>query len=299
MPDNMTTKLHTGAESMEEPPSPGWWEPWSQALAEGAPRPQVEPPAPLGVEASQAAQALLRALLGRFQFLAVDVVLEEALTQAWARALERLAQDPSPRAAWRGLRASVEEALRDRLPQQEGRPQTPCAQYKPALQLRLLGLDAAQLQGPVMDLGCGRDGALVGHLRQQGWQAWGLDPGVAHDPGRGLWRASWMDVSPLPGRWGTVIAHQSFSLHFVYAHLHLSQSARRYAELYRLWLDALSPGGSFAYAPGLPFIEGALPASRWRVQRRWQDADTYQDMPAALRGLYGPAGLYSARVVRL
>jgi hypothetical protein len=275
-----------------------WLERWSQALASGGDRPQGEVDVQ-GVEAHDAARVWLRALVARFQFLAVDVALEEALTRLWQDALARLAGDPSPRAAWRGLRQGQAEALRGRLPPREAHPETPCAQYKPDLQLRLLGLGAGQLQGPVMDLGCGRQGALVGYLRQQGYQAQGMDPGVTQDPARGLWRASWMDVSPRPGCWGTVIAHQSFSLHFVYAHLHLSDVARRYAQLYRLWLEALRPGGCFAYAPGLPFIEGALPAARWRVQRRWLDAQTYRDMPAALRGLYGQAGIYSARVVRL
>jgi hypothetical protein len=44
-------------------------------------------------------------------------------------------------------------------------------------------------------------------------------------------------------------------------------------------LDALVPGGSFVYAPGLPFVERFLPAERFGVVRR--------ALPGALRRAVG------------
>ncbi len=38
-----------------------------------------------------------------------------------------------------------------------------CAEYSPALQMEILGLRMEDLPAPVLDLGCGKSGALVGY----------------------------------------------------------------------------------------------------------------------------------------
>ncbi len=151
-----------------------------------------------------------------------------------------------------------------------------CATYSPALQLRLLGLDPLSTPGPVLDLGCGEGGGLVRCLRELGRDdVVGID--VLCEPGDGLIRASRFDAPLAPGRWGTIIAHQSFSLHFLRAHLHGSAAdAARHARAYMKTLEALAPGGSFVYAPALPFFETFLPKETWRVER--------QDLPVPYGG---------------
>lgn len=135
------------------------------------------------------------------------------------------------------------------------------ARYRPATQLRILGLDLSEIRGPVLDIGCGQEQHLVRHLRSLDIEAHGLDReigGTAHD---------WLAFDPGSACWQTLIAHQSFSLHFTHHHLAASDStALEYANAFMRYLHALRPGGTFAYAPSIPFIEAALPPDRWEVQ---------------------------------
>ncbi|WP_431843246.1 hypothetical protein [Calidifontibacter indicus] len=142
--------------------------------------------------------------------------------------------------------------------------EAPGSQYSPQLQLRLLGLDPSHLDGRLLDLGCGPQAHLVQYLRQYGVDAWGLDR-YADAPG--CVTGEWLAIPPsLRQRWRYVTSHQGFSLHFVHHHLQASpESAISYAIAYRAILDDLPTGGLFAYAPGLPFIEGAIDRTRFRV----------------------------------
>lgn len=139
-----------------------------------------------------------------------------------------------------------------------------CRQYSPALQCRVLGLTADDLAGPLLDIGCGEAAELVGFLRSRGCAAWGIDrlaPASGH-----VMRGDWFDLPLAAGGWRTIVAHLSFSLHFLHAHLHSEDEAKRYAVAYMSILERLQPGGSFLYAPSLPFIEPLLDPRRFRVE---------------------------------
>ena len=139
-----------------------------------------------------------------------------------------------------------------------------CGTYSPELQLELLHLDIDTLAQPVLDLGCGREAHLVQFIRRMGVSAYGFDRLVTDAPG--VTRGSWFEA-PLDERsWGTVIAHLSFTLHFLNAHLVPSDRAARYARQYMRILGALRPGGCFAYAPGLPFIEELLDPREYEIR---------------------------------
>lgn len=141
-----------------------------------------------------------------------------------------------------------------------------CAEYTPALQLEILGLSPGDLRVPILDIGCGEEADLVHHLRSIGCAAWGLDRYVvACDH---TIQADWFAIPSIEGGWGTIVAHQSFSLHFLHAHLRARRDAERYARAYMAILRTLRPGGSFLYAPGLPFIESLLSEGRYRVTTR-------------------------------
>lgn len=124
-----------------------------------------------------------------------------------------------------------------------------CARYSPDLQLSLLGITPADILGPVLDLGCGEDAALVHELHRLGrTDAWGLD--ALCETGGRLFRGDWNDARFAPATWGTIIAHHSFSLHALRAHLHgPDAAATRHARTYMRILVSLKPGGSFRYAP--------------------------------------------------
>lgn len=139
-----------------------------------------------------------------------------------------------------------------------------CRQYSPALQCRILGLTDDDLTGPLLDIGCGEAAELVAFLRARGCPAWGMDrlaPATDH-----VLRGDWFDLPIDAGRWRTIVAHLSFSLHFLHAHLHSEDEAKRYAVAYMTLLERLQPGGSFVYAPSLPFIEPLLDRRAFRIE---------------------------------
>jgi len=132
----------------------------------------------------------------------------------------------------------------------------PCEEYSARLQLRLLGLNPARLPEPVLDIGCGAAGMLVNYMRGQGCAAFGLDRFAPAAPN--FFQQDWFDFDYGQNAWGAIIAHQSFSTHFIHAHLNSSTGAARFARLYMNILASLKPGAAFYYAPGLPFFESQL-----------------------------------------
>ncbi len=141
----------------------------------------------------------------------------------------------------------------------------PCAEYGPAFQLERLGVSPEVLGEPVLDLGCGRSGLLVRFLRGLGIEAFGADRFAG--PSRFLIKTDWLTASFGDGRWGTVLAHMSFSNHFTHHHLRRDGRFEEYARAYVRLLLSLKPGGALIYAPGMPFIECSLPRDRFEVTR--------------------------------
>ena len=140
-----------------------------------------------------------------------------------------------------------------------------CLEYSPELQLRVLHADVDELLEPILDLGCGKHAALVRFLRERGKEAFGIDRTAPRR--RFVVRADWLDWPLEPGRWGSVISHQGLSTHFLHQHLRPDGRPDRHARRYMDVLHALKPGGSFRYAPGLPFIEELLPRDEYDVER--------------------------------
>ncbi len=137
------------------------------------------------------------------------------------------------------------------------------AEYRPELQLEVLGLPAIPT-GPLLDIGCGRSGALIRHLRAHGVVAAGLDRHAPLDSGH---RADWLDADYGHACWATITSHLSFSLHFLHHHHAAHAVAERYAHAYMRILHSLSSDGMFTYVPSLPPIEGILDPNRWHVRR--------------------------------
>ena len=217
--------------------------------------------------------SLRRWLWSRNQFLALD---EDAAAQLGALAMRVVrearaalgaARDPEDLRARLGVqlaehRAALAAVVRARLGD-EPRDVT-CGHYSPALQLEVLGLADATIADPVLDIGCGVGAELVQALRSRGHDARGIDRDVPAALGTA---ADWLRHDYGVERWGTVISHLGFSLHFLHHHLGGQPSAYLHAEVYMQVLRSLAPGGVFAYAPGLPFIEAMLPRDRYRVTR--------------------------------
>jgi len=144
----------------------------------------------------------------------------------------------------------------------------PCQEYSAPLQLQILNVNVFGLMEPILDIGCGTEGSVVHFLRNQGYAAFGIDrlaPSAPH-----FFQADWLNFDYSQNSWGTILAHQSLSTHFIYYHLHLPVQAVEYARLFMKILDSLQPGGAFYYAPGLPFFEHLLEAQRVADQDFWQ-----------------------------
>ena len=138
------------------------------------------------------------------------------------------------------------------------------ATYSPELQLRILGLSIDALAEPILDVGCGAEASLVRHLRAAGKNARGVDREAPPDAGD---RADWLAYDYGAGKWGTIVSHLGFSLHFMHQEMKSSDLAFEYGKTYMRLLRSLAKGGTFAYVPGLPFIEPMLPATDFEVKR--------------------------------
>lgn len=266
-------------------------DPWSglRTLLESSLAPDADSAAPLVDE-------LMSLVLRRHQFLdavAVRARLEAHCARSW----------PLLRAARLQGVAELARALDVQLPgfvavldeTLAGVPEVVCAEYGPELQLGVLGLALEELREPVLDVGAGRDARLVRALRAAGKDAHALDRDA--DPALGV-RADWLEFDFGTARWGSIVSHLAFSLHFFHQHLRSEKEAGRYAHTYMRMLRALTPGGLLAYAPGLPFIEGHLDPSRHALTRRTLPpglSHAFRRLDDALAIEVG----YASRIVRL
>jgi SAM-dependent methyltransferase len=230
------------------------------------------------------ARGLTSFLTRQYQYLHLDGKRQQDFRTLYARFIDELREACAcarDAAALDGVRAAIythhdrlRRIVREGLTEAgalervlSGQAKPLCAEYSPGLQWEILGFGNRPPMGPVLDLGCGAEARLVHYLRKSGRQdVVGLDSDAPD--GALFLRRSWFDAPLAPASWGTIIAHQSFSLHFRHAHFHNAPRAEAFARHYMLILSSLRPGGVFAYAPGLPFIEGLLDRARWQVSAR-------------------------------
>ncbi|MEO8288212.1 MAG: class I SAM-dependent methyltransferase [Chloroflexota bacterium] len=165
--------------------------------------------------------------------------------------------------------------------------QVVCEEYSVSVHLRVLGINETeldQLAEPILDVGCGKSGALVQYLREQGVEAIGIDRLATSS--QHLLQADWLEFRYNLMDWGTIISHMAFSNHFIFHHLYRDGKpdiyahkymemltslriggAMYYAHKYMEMLTSLRIGGEMYYAPGLPFIEQLLPAATYTIAR--------------------------------
>jgi hypothetical protein len=216
-------------------------------------------------EADACAHDLQRALGAKNQFVASEPALAAGVRKALRALWEALG------AAGAGAsRAEALAAARVELAAIVGAALGPepreivSAEYSAELQLAVLGLDAGTLAEPILDVGCGENATLVRHLLAANKDARGVDWNAPEDVAD---RGNWLELDYGIARWGTILSHLGFSLHFMHQEMRRSDLAFEYARAYMRIVKALAPGGTFAYVPGLPFIEGLLPASAFDVKR--------------------------------
>lgn len=141
----------------------------------------------------------------------------------------------------------------------------PCAEYKADLQIKVLHLNPHTVNEPVLDIGCGKQGTLVRHLSKLGVKAWGIDRYQFSESNQ--ISSDWLAFSFGNKKWGTIISHLSFSNHFKHHHLRDDGNYLAYAKKYIEILHSLKIGGSFHYAPDLPFIETYLNRKQFCIDK--------------------------------
>jgi len=231
------------------------------------------PSADAGLERSPVrslAATFVRWLHAKNQFVVLDDQAIAELDALHVRSLVQVekalsAEEPDDRVAaelarvvaahWAGLAGFVRARLGD------DPREVVCAEYSPALQLSVLGLRHIDLSSPVLDVGCGAGAALVRSLRAAKIDAHGIDRHAPADEPDVATVADWLSFPYGRRRWGTILSHQAFSLHFLHQHRAGTDAAFDYARAYMTIVRSLGEGGTFAYAPALPFIEEHLPAS--------------------------------------
>lgn len=137
------------------------------------------------------------------------------------------------------------------------------SEYSAELQMSILAINVETIQAPVLDIGCGPTGNLVSFLGEKGIEAFGIDrfaPNREH-----FVRADWLEYDYGIEKWGCIVSHLGFSNHFQHHHLREDGNYIEYAQKYMQMLASLKPGGSFHYAPPLPFIEQFLDKNKFSL----------------------------------
>lgn len=149
-----------------------------------------------------------------------------------------------------------------------------CSEYSAELQIKILHLDISKITQPVLDIGCGRNAALVKFLRIKGIEIYGIDR-VSNDIPYVI-NSSWLEYDYGKQKWGTIVSNLGFSNHFNHHHLRTDGDYIEYAKKYMGILDSLKVSGSFHYAPDLGFIEKYLDPAKFQVIRQNIDNCDFQ-----------------------
>jgi hypothetical protein len=140
-----------------------------------------------------------------------------------------------------------------------------CEEYSPQLQIELLRLDLQTLKQPLLDIGCGSTAGLVRHLRTLRIEAYGIDRQIEEEATY-LQQIDWLDYGFEPDAWGTIISNMAFTNHLIYAYHHDNTQFELYLRKFNEIIKSLTIGGSFHYAPSLPFIEQRLETNTYKVE---------------------------------
>lgn len=149
-----------------------------------------------------------------------------------------------------------------------------CSEYTSSTQLGILGIDVANLQEPILDLGCGQQASLVKFLRSLGLEAYGIDRNAIAS--EFTYQEDWFEFDLCRREWGTIISNVGFSNHFQHHHLRVDGDYAMYAVRFMEILQSIKQGGAFYYAPDLPFIERYLDESKYLIHRKSVEGTGYK-----------------------
>lgn len=139
------------------------------------------------------------------------------------------------------------------------------SEYSAGFQIELLDLDMDKLEDPILVVGSGATGNLVFFLNAQGHRACGIDPSAEDTD---VTRASdFLHVDYGKDYWGGILSPLAFIKEMSAAMAAQDGSDLEWVKCYKSILTALKKGGSFIYAPSLPYIEDILPKEQFEITR--------------------------------
>ncbi len=236
--------------------------------------PEIRSDVALESAISSAAKLLLQRLYAINQYLQIDAAKTCALERIYRRTWRRIVATHDIQAALRNYHyPALQRWVARAYPRHfvKALRSVPaighvvCAEYSPSLQIALLHLDPPSLQPPLLDIGCGSSAALLRHLRALHMEAYGIDR-LVEKPAPHLQQVDWFDYHFEPETWGTITSNMAFTNHLLYAYHHESARLNQYVITFNKIVESLIIGGSFHYAPSVPFLEQTLDPGRYRVE---------------------------------
>ena len=139
-------------------------------------------------------------------------------------------------------------------------------EYSPEFVLSILDVEKSELNGKILDIGCGKNGALVKYLRNQNVEAYGID--MECEDSETLEQEDWLVKEYPSDMYNVIISNLTFTKHFNEANLEEQndQECIEYAQAYMKILNSLKVGGKWHYVPAVTFIEELLPEDKFEVK---------------------------------
>ena len=139
-------------------------------------------------------------------------------------------------------------------------------EYSPEFVLSILDVEKSELNGKILDIGCGKNGALVKYLRNQNLEAYGID--MECEDSEALEQEDWLIKEYPSDMYNVIISNLTFTKHFNEANLEEQndQECIEYAQAYMKILNSLKVGGKWHYVPAVTFIEELLPEDKFEVK---------------------------------
>ena len=139
-------------------------------------------------------------------------------------------------------------------------------EYSPEFVLSILDVEKSELNGKILDIGCGKNGALVKYLRNQNVEAYGID--MECEDSEALEQEDWLIKEYPSDMYNVIISNLTFTKHFNEANLEEqnNQECIEYAQAYMKILNSLKVGGKWHYVPAVTFIEELLPEDKFEVK---------------------------------
>ncbi len=137
--------------------------------------------------------------------------------------------------------------------------------YSPKFVLDILAVNDNEMNGKVLDIGCGKDATVVKYLREKGIDAYGLDM-ECEDSGC-TEQEDWLIKEYPADTYSLILSNLSFSKHFNDANHEENNDEEcfEYAKAYMSILNSLKVGGTWHYVPSVTFIEEMLPEDKFEV----------------------------------